>query len=329
MWLMVAMTTSVIRELSSVVVTRTCCRKAEISAVLRFAGGLRIMGGRVVVEAELQTAAAARRLVQDMTAVYGRTCELVVTGGGDLPRVPRFVVRVASDGQTLARQTGLIDAKGRLVRGLTPRVVNGPVCDAEAAWRGAFLARGWLSEPGRSALMGLRCPGPEAALALVGAARRMGIAATTREVRGVHRVIIRDGDGIAAMLTRLGAPETAGAWQQHRMRRQAQATARRLPSFGDANLERATRAAVAAGARVERAMHILGEQAPDHLAQVGLLRIEHQHASLEQLGQLAQPPLTKDTTAGRIRRLVAMADQMAADRGIPGTDATPSPDIPD
>ncbi|MDQ2849726.1 MAG: DNA-binding protein WhiA [Actinomycetota bacterium] len=322
-----AMTTSLTQELSSFVVTRTCCRKAEIAAVLRFAGGLRVIGGRVVVEAELQTAAAARRLGQDMTAVYGRTCELVVTGGGDLPREPRFVVRVASDGQTLARQTGLIDAKGRLVRGLTPRVVHGPVCDAEAAWRGAFLARGWLSEPGRSALMRLTCPGPEAALALVGAARRMGIAATTREVHGEHRVIIRDGEAIATMLTRLGAYDTALAWQQHRMRRQAQATARRLPSFGDANLQRATRAAVAASARVERAMDILGEQAPDHLAQVGLLRIEHQHASLQELGRLARPPLTKDTIAGRIRRLVAMADQMATDCGIPGTDATLAPDV--
>ncbi|MDQ2851009.1 MAG: DNA-binding protein WhiA, partial [Actinomycetota bacterium] len=312
---------------SSFVVTKTCCRKAEISAVLRFAGGLHIIGGHVVVEAELQTAAAARRLAQNMTAVYGRTCELVVTNGSDLTREPAFVVRVASDGQTLARQAGLIDAQGRLVRGLSPRVVHGPVCDAEAAWRGAFLARGWLSEPGRSASMGLTCPGPEAALALVGAARRMGIMATTREVRGVHRVIIRDGDGIAAMLTRLGAPETAGTWQQHRMRRQAQATARALPSFGDANQHRATRAAVAAGARVERAMNILGEQAPDHLAQVGLLRIQYQHVSLEQLGQLARPPISKDTIAGRIRRLVAMADQVAADCGIPGTDATLAPDV--
>ncbi|MDQ2850470.1 MAG: DNA-binding protein WhiA [Actinomycetota bacterium] len=322
-----AMTTSVTRELSSFVVTKTCCRKAEISAVLRFAGGLRVIGGRVVVEAELGTAAAARRLGQGITAVYGRTCELVVTGGGDLTREPRFVVRVASDDQTLARQAGLIDAQGRLVRGLSPRVVHGPVCDAEAAWRGAFLARGSLSEPGRSASMRLTCPGPEAALAMVGAARRMGIAATTREVRGAHRVIIRDGEAIAAMLTRLGAYDTAVAWQHDRMRRQAQATARALPSFGDANLERSVRAAVAAGARVERALVILGEQAPDHLAQAGLLRIKHPHVSLEQLGQLARPPLSKDTISGRIRRLVAMADQVAADCGIPGTDATLAPDV--
>jgi len=37
---------------------------------------------------------------------------------------------------------------------------------------------------------------PEAALALVGAARRLGISAKAREVRGVDRVVIRDGDAI-------------------------------------------------------------------------------------------------------------------------------------
>lgn len=45
------------------------------------------------------------------------------------------------------------------------------------------------------------CPGPEAALALVGAARRLGIGAKAREVRNIDRVVIRDGDAIAALLT--------------------------------------------------------------------------------------------------------------------------------
>ena len=39
-----------------------------------------------------------------------------------------------------------------------------------AAWRGAFLAHGSLTEPGRSMALEVTCPGPEAALALVGAA---------------------------------------------------------------------------------------------------------------------------------------------------------------
>jgi DNA-binding transcriptional regulator WhiA len=57
------------------------------------------------------------------------------------------------------------------------------------------------------------------------------------------------------------------------------------------------------------------------------LRIEHGQASLEELGSLANPPLTKDAVAGRIRRLLAMADKRAQDLGIPDTEAGLTPDM--
>ena len=92
-----------------------------------------------------------------------------------------------------------------------------------------------------------------------------GIASKARDVRGVDRVVIRDGDTIGAMLTRLGAHDTVLAWEERRMRREVRATANRLANFDDANLRRSARAAVAAGSRVERAMEILGEEMPEHL----------------------------------------------------------------
>ena len=324
-----AMTAQVKAELTSTSVTKSCCRKAEVSSTLRFAGGLHIVAGRIVVEAELDTGAAARRLRRDIAEVYGHPSEVVVVSGSGLQRGTRYVVRVVKDGEALARQTGLLDQRGRPVRGLPPQVVSGAACDAVAAWRGAFLAHGSLTEPGRSSAMEVTCPGPEAALALVGSARRLGIPGKAREVRGVDRVVIRDGDAIGALLTRLGAHETLLAWEERRMRREVRATANRLANFDDANLRRSARAAVAAGARVERALEILADDVPDHLRQAGSLRLEHKQASLEELGQLHQPPLTKDAVAGRIRRLLAMADKRAEETGVPGTDSTLTPEMLD
>lgn len=317
-----AMTARVKDELSRLPVTKTCCKKAEVSTMLRFAGGLHIIGGRIVIEAEVDTAQVARRLRAFMAEVYGSSSELVVMGPGGLRKGTRYIVRATSDGESLARQTGLIDHRGRPVRGLPPRIVGAAVCDAEAAWRGAFLAHGSITEPGRSSALEITCPGPEAALALVGAGRRMGISSKAREVRGVDRVVLRDGDAIGAMLTRLGAHEAVLAWEERRMRREVRATANRLANFDDANLRRSARAAVAAGARVDRALEILGDDAPEHLRVAGMLRVEHKQASLEELGQLADPPMTKDAVAGRIRRLLAMADKRAEELGVDGTEAS-------
>ncbi len=324
-----ALTAQVKDELARLQVDKTSCRKAEVSATLRFAGGLHIISGRIVIEAELDTGMAARRLRTAIAEVYGHQSDVIVVSGGGLRRGNRYVVRVVKDGESLARQTGLLDNRGRPVRGLPPQIVSAGVQEAEAAWRGAFLAHGSLTEPGRSSALEVTCPGPEAALALVGAARRMQIPAKAREVRNVDRVVIRDGDAIAAMLARLGAHETLLVWEERRVRREVRGTANRLANFDDANLRRSARAAVAAGARVERAFEILGADVPEHLREAGELRLAHKEASLEELGKLADPVLTKDAVAGRIRRLLATADKRAADLGIPDTESGLSPDLLD
>src|SRR3954451_13643867 len=228
-----AMTAAVKDELARLNVTKPCCRKAEVTALLRLAGGLHIVAGRLGIEGALDAGASARRLRKDIQEVFGHTSDLSVLAPGGLRKGNRYVVRVVKDGEALARQTGLVDGRGRPVRGLPPQVVSAAICDAEAAWRGAFLAHGSLTEPGRSSSPEISCPGPEAALALVGAARRLGVPAKGREVRGVDRVVVRDGDAIAVLLTRLGAHEALIAWEDRRMRREVRATANRLPHHRD------------------------------------------------------------------------------------------------
>jgi DNA-binding protein WhiA len=323
------MTAAVKDELSRLSVTKPCCRRAEMSVLLRFAGGLHRANGRVVVEAELDTGSVARRLRKEVAEVFGFAVEVRVLAAGGLRRGSRYLVRIEKDGEALARATGLIDAHGRPVRGLPPQIVGGALCDAAAAWRGAFLAHGSLTEPGRSTSLEVTSPGPEAALALVGAARRLSISAKNRDVRGVDRVVVRDGDAISALLTRMGAHDSVLQWEERRMRREVRATANRLANFDDANLRRSARAAVAAGARVKAALEILGEDAPEHLLAAGRLRLEHAQASLEELGSLANPPMTKDAVAGRIRRLLALADRRAVSLGLPTTEAAVSPDLLD
>ena len=300
--------------------SKASVRKAEISTILRFTGGLHIVSGRIVVEAEVDSEQTALRMQQTIAEIYGHEAEITSVSGGGLRRGGRYIVRVDAGGEALARQTGLLDLRGRPVRGLPPAVVNGSIQDAEAVMRGAFLAHGSLTEPGRSSAIEFTCPGPEAALALVGAARRLEIIAKAREVRGVDRVVVRDGETIARLLERMGAQDALKAWREQRTRKEVRATANRLANFDDANLRRSAQAAVAAGARVERALEILGDDVPDHLRYAGELRAMNKQASLDELGRMADPPLTKDAIAGRIRRLLVMADNRAKELGIPGTE---------
>ncbi|HET8778768.1 MAG TPA: DNA-binding protein WhiA [Agromyces sp.] len=324
-----ALTADVKEELARVEVSKTSVRAAELASVLRFAGGLHIISGRIAIEAEVDSPTIARRVTRDLGELYGVRPDVSVISPSGIRRTNQYLVRVLDGGETLARQTGLLDARRRPVRGLPNKLTTGSRDDVAAVWRGAFLARGSLTDPGRSAALEVTCPGNETAMALVGAAGRLSISAKAREVRGVHRVVIRDGEAISAMLSLMGATATVRNWEELRQRREVRATANRLVNFDDANLRRSAQAAVAACARVERAMELLGDEIPDHLRYAGELRLAHREASLDELGHHADPPMTKDAVAGRIRRLLAMADKKAVELGVPGTEASLPADLDD
>ncbi|MGA0211226.1 MAG: DNA-binding protein WhiA, partial [Pontimonas sp.] len=267
----------------------------------------------------------AKRVRKDIRDIFGMATDAAVMQPAGNRTHPLYVVRVRQGGETLARQTGLLDPRKRPVRGLPNKLTTSPIGDLPSIWRGAFLAGGSISEPGRSAAIEIVAPTGEAAMAMVGIGARIGVTSKAREVRMAHRVMVRDGEAISELLTLMGAPGAVSEWEKLRERREVRATANRLVNFDDANLRRSAQAAVAACARVERALEILGAEIPDHLLYAGNLRLTHRDASLDELGHHADPPLTKDAVAGRIRRLLAMADKKAEDLGIPSTlDAVPA-----
>ncbi len=172
-----SLTTDLKDELARVAPQTQSEMAAETAAILRFAGGLHLVSGHILIEAELDTPAAALRLRLFLQTLYNAESTVVVVSGGSLRRGKRFVVRVVHKADELARMTGLVDSLRRPVRGLPATLV------------------------------------------------------------------------------------------------------------------------------------------------AGTLRLKYKQASLEELGKHTDPPLTKDAVAGRIRRLLAMADKVAHDRGIPDTEA--------
>lgn len=307
-------------ELARVDVSKSTVRAAELATILRFCGGLHLVAGRIVVEVEVDTAQLARRVSRDLLEVYGVESELAVISAGGIRKTAHYRIKVSENAEILARKTGLIDTKNRPVRGLPAALVSGSRADAEAVWRGAILAHGSLTDPGRSATLEITAPGNEAAMALVGIARRLDVFAKVREARGVYRVVVREGDAIVEILKHVGAHGVVLKYEELRVRREVRGKQNRLANFDNANLMRSAQAAVAAGQRVKRAMEILGNDIPEHLKVAGELRLNNRDASLDDLGRLAIPPLTKDAIAGRIRRLLALADKVAAEQGIPNTE---------
>ncbi|APT92482.1 sporulation protein [Corynebacterium phocae] len=320
----VSLTDKVKQELAAVNFPRQSGKIAEAAALLRFSGEISRDEDGICFEADFDSQAVVERLRGFLDELLGAKINAEVMAAGTATKRPHIHVTIPN-AKELNRRLGLVTRSGVPVVGMPSQVVLGSVSDAEAAWRGAFLAQGILTEPGRSSSLEVYCPGPEVASALVWCAKRIGIAAKTKESRGVDRVVVRDGDAIGALLTRMGAHVTRLEWDNKRLRTEALVSSNtRLENFDDANQRRSARAAEQAANRVSRAMEILGDEVPEHLADAGYLRVKYREASLEELGRHADPPMTKDAVAGRIRRLLTMADKKADRLGIPDTHHDPS-----
>ena len=206
-------------------------------------------------------------------------------------------------------QTGLYSRYTKnMVLGLPSDIINGKIAQIKSAWRGAFLANGRLSDPGKASYLEIVCPNHEAALALVSTARRLGITAKPRKLRSsdaspcaipTHRTYAHS-YGCAALRTRVDRKafrrRSSGQSQPSGQLRRRQHASQR-------------QAAAEACDKVRQAFEILGDDIPDNLKSAGQLRLDHADASLEQLGRLADPPITKDAIAGRIRRLLQLAEK--------------------
>lgn len=338
-----ALTAKVKDELLGIRRTSAEARAAEATALIRFAGAIDSAARGPVLVCDFAEEQVARRLallLDDVCAAPSRIETIApgtVTSGGVSPggsaaasKETRYQLTVDQGVADVIRKLKLVTPSGHVVVGMPRQVISGSVAAVEAAWAGAFLARGTLSEPGRTASLEVACPGQEAALALVGLARRLGVAAKTRETRGVERIVIREGETIGILLSRMGAQRARLEWDAKREAKQLSArSGQRLATFDDANTRRSAQAAATAARRVERALEILADDIPEHLAEAGYLRVEHRHASLEELGRLADPQLTKDAVAGRIRRLLSLADKRAAELGILDTQAFAAAEVED
>jgi hypothetical protein len=271
---------------------------AEAAAIVRWA---RTSGPAGTLAAELDTPEAASRLVSLLTRI-GATDGVVL---GDADRDAWRVEMPDPDGPAagrdpIAARLGLVDGRGRALPAPPDWLTGGSLPGAVATWRGALLARGRL-EPAGAGIV-IDCPASGPALTLAELGLRLGVRAGTRRDGAGARVLVSDPAEVTLLLTTCGGRATAVAAGMDEPSGD--------PTTGSANDARATVAASRAGAAVAEAFTTLeraGVPVPDSLAEAGRLRLAHPDLGLAEIAARADPPLSKDAFAGRLRRLLTLA----------------------
>lgn len=299
-------------------------QEAQASTMIRFGGGLHVIRRHIVVEAQFESLEAATWLQATITKHYQHRAEMIQVSRPDMAQMrPRYSVRVIKEGGVFALQTHLMQLTRVVgqarpipmpVRGLPINIESADQTELIGALRGAFMAGAQLSDPERASSLEFPCPGEQSARDLMKILQHLGFESKMRRSRSALLVSLHNPTDIEHLLTQIGAPQAASEWGSQRLDGVSRGKANRLANFDDANMRRSVEAAVAARAKVKHAFEVLGDEVPDTLRIAGELRLKYRSASLEELGQAANPPLTKDAVAGRLRRLLQLSTKVEKER---------------
>lgn len=286
----------------------------ELSALLRLAGGLHLAGAddgptRIQIELSTTSGAVARRAYALLGARFDVQPELRVLAAGGVRTTTTYGLLVIDGAEDVGRASNLLDDRGRPVHTFPQDWVESAAMGT-AVLRGAILAAGSFSTPGRATHVEVGVPSPEvaeqlASIAMHRTGHRPGASATTRER---WRVVWKSAEAVGDLLVAIGAAGAFMVWDEQRNRRQVRAEATRLANADAANVRRAVEAAAQQTAAVERALEQHGWDAlDDDLRHVALARLANPEASLTDLADIVG--VGRSTVYRRLQRLVDLAGE--------------------
>jgi DNA-binding protein WhiA len=309
----VSFTAEVKEELSRVLPKRTCCPVSELAALVRVEGTLHIVGKeRFRLEMATETAPVARKTIKLLHEVFGLKTELTVRRSV-LHRANNYLITVGAQPKLRASlvDLGILDSEGGLAYGITGKLVRKDCC-AISYLRGAFLGGGFVADPHGDFHFELTAETEAMATDLVKLMRRFEIEARVTQRRGSYAVYLKGAEPIVTFLALVGAHRALLRTEDVRIIKGMRNDVNRLVNAETANLQKSADAAMEQIEDIERLADMRGlGSLPTALRELAELRLEHPDVSLRELGELADPPLSKSAVYHRIRRLSELAATLA------------------
>ena len=300
-------------ELSRIMPKRSCCPKAELAALVRVEGTLHITGTeRYRLEVATETAPVARKTIKLLHELYGLKTELTVRRS-ILHKTNNYLITVPQQPRLTQslNDLGILDDSLNISYRIPGRLVRKDCC-AVSYLRGAFLGGGFVADPHGDFHFELTAEAAEMADDLVALMARFEMESRVTKRRGLYAVYLKGAEPIVTFLALVGAHRALLRAEDVRVMKSVRNRVNRLVNAETANLMKSTDAAMVQLEGIRRLAESRGLDAlSPALRELAYLRLEHPEASLRELGEYADPQLSKSAVYHRIRRLEELAGDVA------------------
>ena len=301
-------------ELVAIPITRECCARAELAALTRGASFLSLSGGKgLSLNYRTENPAVLRRilLLLRFTGATQDKPQLLLRKRFGVHRLYLLALSQPDSRRVLLAQGMLVEDDQWEEQFRTPsRQVTRRGCCRRAYVRGAFLASGFIAEPRRSYHAEWVLPDESAARHLQRVLSHLGLAGRIHRRRGQGILYLKDGDEVSALLKLMEASRAVLSFENDRAEKSLKADVTRAFNCDQGNLGRQLDAAGQQIAAIEAISLKSGlTSLPPALEALARLRLANPEKSLEELGQMLSPPISKSGVQHRMRRLIKESEK--------------------
>ncbi len=298
-------------ELARVHPWRDCCRRSELAALVRAAGTLQVGSGRrLSIAVNTEHPGVARKTFRLFKDAAGVRPEFIVMKQSRLRKASRYVVRLGhADAETLLNKLGF-SKEGRLTYGIAPSLVKKSCC-ARAYLRGFFLGSGSVLSPATGNHLEMITKHEEQAADIRRMLKSLKIKASVIHRKTGSVVYVKEGEQVTRLLNLMGAYASLLKYEDVRVFKDVKNLVNRMVNMETANINKIADAGVKQVRDITSIRASIGlERLPQSLRRVAIARLEHPEASLEELGEIMDPPLTKSAVNHRLRRIHRIAQSL-------------------
>lgn len=291
-------------ELSAAVDAARHCRIAELAALIWFLAEKNTNEEIVLIASSRLPLEAAKDLLKKL---FGVRVEPVFakTAAGNR----RYSLELSDEDKCGEIRRTLKYSEGDFLSEL--KLITARQCCRRAFLRGAFLSAGTISDPERAYHAEINCKREEQAAFLQELLLSLHIPAKILKRSRYDSVYIKDSEQISDMLGLMGARVSLLELENKRILHSMRGSVNRKVNCETANINKT---AEASARQIEDIQYIFahsdGKALSGRLDEVARLRLEYPEATLQELGEMMDPPVGKSGINHRLRKLGRIASDL-------------------
>lgn len=291
------------------------CMIAELAAIVSMCGNVKITANnKITLKITTENIVVARKSFTLIEKTFNISTDIIIrSNSGNTNKVYNIIVTDNDMALKILQATKLIsnDLEIREDFTLASNLVIRNTCCKRAFIRGAFLVAGSISNPEKDYHFEIVVPFAKKAVQLQEIINTFGLEAKIVRRKKNFVIYLKESSQIVDILNIMEAHVALMKLENIRIYKDMRNSINRQVNCETANIEKTVKAATK---QIEDIYYIRNShgfsELSDGLEEIAILRVKHPDASLKELGEMLDPPLSKSGVNHRLRKISRIAEKL-------------------